>query len=73
MAKHDYSMSDGGDSSGTHGKGGVHAAAKRNPNKVVNLNDTPCGPYAHAMGYDGDGGMQGDASVGFRGRTYYFK
>ena len=56
---------------GTYGPGG-NMAAKRNPNNLADLNDTPCGPYSHCLGYTGDGGTQGDASVDHRGGTFWF-
>ena len=62
-----------GKSGGPHGAGGIHAAKKRNPNKHASLNDTPDGPFSHCMGYEGDGGISGDASVKHRGATYNFK
>ncbi len=57
---------------GGHGTGGLKAT-NRNPNKHSGLNDSPSGPYAHMMGYEGDGGMDGDVSVKHRGGTYHFK
>ena len=42
-------MSYGAGAANTHGKGGTMAAAKKNPNKTVSLNSTPCGPYAHFL------------------------
>ncbi len=63
----------GGKSGGAHGPGGLSAAMKRNPNSSTMLNDTPYGPWAHFMGYSGDGGMMGDDSVDHRGGTYWFK
>ena len=75
---HDASMKEsygkgGGKSGGAHGPGGLKAANARNPNKHSGLNDSPCGPYAHFMGYEGDGGMHGGESVKHRSGTYYFK
>ena len=58
--------------SGTHGPGGIKGAMG-NPNDYAMLNDTPCGPYSHNMGYSEDGGWQGDVAVKHRGGTYYFK
>ncbi len=67
-------MSYSAGASNTHGKGGTMAAAKRNPNKKVSLNDSPCGPYAHFLGEGEDySGMVGDTTVSHRGRTYNFK
>ena len=67
-------MSYGAGAANTHGKGGTMAAAKKNPNKTVSLNDTPCGPYAHFMGEGEDySGMVGGAMVNHRGRDYNFK
>jgi len=61
----------------TNGKGskaGVVEAAKRNPNKTVELNGAPEGPYSHMMGHTGDGGMKGDTSAsGKNGETFEFK
>ena len=67
-------MSYGAGAANTHGKGGTMAAAKRNPNKTVDLNATPCGPYAHFLGEGEDySGMVGNAMVSHRGRDYNFK
>ena len=66
--KESYAKGMGGASSS-----GLKAATARNPNKHSDLNDSPCGPYAHMMGYEGDGGMAGDSSISHRGGTYYFK
>ena len=57
----------------SHGPGGLKAAVARNPNTHSGVNSAPCGPYAHCLGYSGDGGMQGDESVKHRGSTYHFK
>ena len=57
----------------SYGPGAMKAAKARNPNKHSGLNDSPCGPYSHCLGYEGDGGMHGDASVSHRGGTYHFK
>ena len=57
---------------GGHGRGGI-TVLDHNPNTHSALNAAPCGPYAHMMGYEGDGGMNGDASAKHRGSTYYFK
>lgn len=70
--KMDYAKGGGGRSGGAHGQGGLKAA-KRNPNKHPSLNDTPCGPYSHKLGYTGDGGYHGDASVDHRGASFNFK
>lgn len=56
-----------------HGPGGLKAACSRNPNSHPDLNDTPCGPYAHLLGMSGDGGMDGDESVSHRGESFHFK
>ena len=67
-------MSYGAGAANTHGKGGVMAAATKNPNKTVSLNASPCGPYAHFLSEGEDySGMVGDATVNHRGRTYNFK
>lgn len=61
-------------SGGPYGKGGVKAACSQNPNKTVNLNDTPDGPGAHHLGMSGDGGYDGDAMVaGEHGGSFRFK
>ncbi len=57
----------------SHGAGGLKAALARQPNKHAELNEAPGGPYAHCLGYSGDGGMMGDTSVSHRGSTYHFK
>ncbi len=57
---------------GPYGPGGIQAAYG-NPNSYAMLNDTPGGPYSHALGYSGDGGMYGDASVDHRGSKFWFK
>lgn len=62
----------GGKSGGPYGKGGLKAA-KKNPNKHPELNDTPCGPYAHYLGHSGDGGCHGDTTVDHRGMNFHFK
>lgn len=56
-----------------HGPGGLKAATSRNPNSHGELNDAPCGPCPHMMGYTGDGGVHGDASVEHRGAKFNFK
>ena len=68
MAKHSGS----GKSGGPYGPGGVHAAYN-NPNKLKAVNDAPCGPYAHCMGYEGDAGMKGNTVAKHRGTDYWFK
>ena len=60
-------------SGGAYGPGGIKAACNRNPNKTVNLNDTPEGPTAHFLGMSGDGGYDGDESVEHRGNSFHFK
>ena len=57
----------------SHGPGGLKAALARQPNTHSELNDTPCGPYSHCLGYSGDGGMMGDTTTKHRGSTYHFK
>ncbi len=71
--KESYAKGMGGTSGNAHGPGGLKAANSRNPNSHSGLNDAPGGPHAHMMGYEGDGGMYGDASVKHRGATYNFK
>jgi hypothetical protein len=71
--KESYASGAGGKSGGAHGPGGIMAAKARNPNKHTEVNDAPLGPSSHLMGYSGDGGMHGDASVSRRGRIYFFK
>ncbi len=73
MAKHSMKESYASGSSMAHGPGALKAAMSRNPNSYSMVNDSPCGPYSHCMGYDGDGGMQGDTSVSHRGASYHFK
>ncbi len=68
-----YAKGGGGKSGGAHGPGGLKAAKSRNPNKHVDLNETPCGPYPHCMGYSDDGGMDGAAETKHRGGTFHFK
>lgn len=63
-------------SGGTHGKGGVPAATKRNPNEGKHGpkdNGAPEGPGAHQMGYTNDGGMKGDETCSHRGNSFHFK
>ena len=71
--KESYAKGMGGKSGGAHGPGGIKAAKARNPNKHSGLNDSPCGPYSHCMGYEGDGGFHGDTSIKHRGGSYHFK
>ena len=76
MAMHGKAYNGYADDGMKYGEGdpGVLAAAKRNPNTEVELNGTPCGPYAHCLGYTNDGGMQGsDVAKGKRGVSYHFK
>lgn len=56
-----------------YGEGGIGAALGRNPNPEPTLNSSPEGPFAHEMGMEGDGGVQGSRSVkGKNGETFYF-
>ncbi len=54
-------------------KSGVTASMTRNPNKHVDLNDAPDGPYSHSLGQTGDSGVHGGAETKHRGATYFFK
>ncbi len=56
------------------GPGGLAPAMTRNPNDYTDVNDAPCGPYSHFMGYEGDGGMHGGETVsGKHGGKFHFK
>lgn len=54
-----------------YGPGGI-GATKRNPNKYTEVNDSPSGPYAHEMGYTGDGGVHGGEKVSSKGNDFWF-
>lgn len=45
------------------GPGGLPAAMKRHAQDITDVNDTPCGPYPHTLGFSGDGGCHGDQTV----------
>jgi len=51
----------------------VVPASRKNPNDETNLNSAPEGPHAHCMGYNNDGGYDGNVEVKKRGTTFYFK
>ena len=55
------------------GPGGVKAACAKNPNAHAELNDAPDGPYAHCMGYSGDGGMHGSQEVSGKSGKFYIR
>jgi hypothetical protein len=64
----------GGKSGGAFGPGGLKAAAARQPHDHAGLGSSPDGPYAHCLGYEGDGGMQGDTKVsGKMGYSFWIK
>lgn len=62
-----------GSDSETYGRGGQTAVCGRNPNSDKELNDAPEGPFAHALGLTGDGGIQGTESSSSKGMKFYFK
>lgn len=70
---HPYGMKAKPSQNGEGAEAGVVAAIKRNPNKYAEVNDTPCGPYAHNLGFTDDGGMDGNTAVKHRGGTFHFK
>lgn len=69
MPKYNAKTGDG------HAPGGLGPAMKRNPNyEQHGPNDSPCGPYPHLMGYEGDGGMCGAKTAkGKHGETFHWK